>query len=398
MNKSSNNAIPEQAQTLRHETGVVPDLVNLAQFAILVSGLILVPLALMALGEETGPVATIKYLIIGIMAAGAAFAVVRFAITTLATLHAIGFRMAGLVAVVGITLAGAALAFSSLTALIHGSVEVKTYQTAGQELTGFVADGNRIALLVERIAPAVEAVSSDIDATVQCEISESCLSGKVATGRGPMTRALEVFSGKAFTIADALQAGELERAQHLEELNDLSADYFEVLGDEDLSISDRRAALQTIHAEVQQVVSALVEATPVHLVQGFVDELRQGAVLPGDPNGSRALSAYLRGHASSLSDQLDKLPEAELSVPQFPSRPGMPEVLRHAPDFLAFALIVVIGELILPLTLYIMTFMVRVREIEIIEGRKTPEEMPNPFAGLIHSDLLKPRKSDGDHT
>lgn len=126
-----------------------------------------------------------------------------------------------------------------------------------------------------------------------------------------------------------------------------------------------------------------------------MSNLRAGVSLPGNPTGSRVLSAYLRGHGGGLAEQLGGLPEAELVAPIFPDRPGMIEVLKYLPTYIAIAAIVIVGELILPLSLYLMTFMQRVRELEILDT--VPADIPgqDPFKGLIDRPDTTDRNSDG---
>lgn len=383
------------SQNLRHNAGPGMSLADFALMAIFVTSLVLVPMALFAMGEESGPAASFKYLLVGFAAAGAAYGVNRFAVDRLAPLHALGFNLAGAVAITGILLTGSGTALGSFTGIIVKSVEVKILQEAGQELTDFIGSANEAALIAARIGPAVEAVADDIALTAACEVQTSCLSRNGTGGRGSMSRALDTAAAQAFAIADALQMGELERDQLLENLNRLNTEYHEILSDSRRAVTVRRSALQSIHSEIRQVAAALKEAVPVALVEGYVSNLRAGVSLPGNPTGSRVLSAYLRGHGGGLAEQLGGLPEAELVAPIFPDRPGMIEVLKYLPTYIAIAAIVIVGELILPLSLYLMTFMQRVRELEILDT--VPADIPgqDPFKGLIDRPDTTDRNSDG---
>jgi hypothetical protein len=359
-------------------------LTDLALLAIFITSLVLVPMALFAMGEESGPAASLKYLLVGFAAAGAAYGVNRFAVDRLAPLHALGFRMAGVIAVIGILLTGSGTALGSFTGIIFHSVEIRTYQVAAQEMTGFIGAVNDAALVAERIGPAVSGIADGIAQTESCEISASCLSQNGSGGRGPMSRALGAASAQAFSVAQALQAGEQERDRQLEDLNRLSAAFHEILADGGRAVSARRAALQALHAEVRQVASALTETMPMAVVQSFARSLREGASLPGDPAGSRVLIGYLRGHGDALAEQMDRLPDTAFVAPAFPDRPGMIEVLQFLPAYIAIAAIVIVGELILPLSLYLMTYMQRVREIEILERSPSIASRKDPFEGLIN--------------
>lgn len=361
------SATNANASVYRHETGPGMTLADFALLAIFLTSLILVPLALFAIGEERGPVASLKYLLVGFAAAGAAYGVNRLAVSSLAKKHAENFQMAGLAAILGILLTGFGTALGSFTGIVIGSVEVKTYQEAGQDVAAFIAATHEAALTAERIAPAVEAIAADITQTATDERASSSLSGNGNGGNGPISRALDATAGRVLVVAEALQQGTLVRDQRLEELNQLHAEFFETLGDTDRSMAERRAALQGFHARIGQVASALAQALPIGLVYELADDLRAGASVASDPAGSRALSAYLRDLGTGLLDQLNDLPSQELVTPEMPDRPGMADVLRYIPAFLAIAAIVFVGELVLPLTLYLQTYWGHVRELEMKE-------------------------------
>jgi hypothetical protein len=368
-NRSRSRGTAPTKPGYRHKPSPGMSLADMSLLAIFVTSLILVPMALMAMAEETGPAANLKYLLVGFAAAGAAYGVNKFAVDTLAGLLADGFTMAGVVAVSSILLTGSGTSLGSFTGIVFGSVETKVYQEAGCDVADFIAAANEAGLAAERIAPAVEAVAETISATRDCEVASACLSG-TGGGRGPMSRALETSANQAMVLVAALQEGALERGRQLGELNRQSGAYFEMLGDETRSMTDRRAELQGIHGQIRQAASALREAMPIALVQSYAQELQEGAVIAENPTGSRALSDFLRGHGGALAEQLRGLPQTELRAPDFPDRPGMADVMRYIPAFLAIAAIVLVGELILPLSLFLMTYMQIVREKEIADPNR----------------------------
>lgn len=361
---SRSGGVTQTQRKSKHKRKPAAPATEWALRVVLVVNLALIPLALMAMGEESGPVANFKYLVVGFAAAAAAYGVNRFALEKLAPLHAIGFSMAGVVAVLGILLTGFGTSLGSFTGITYHSVEAKIYQEAGQDLSEFIGAANEAALVAARVGPGVEAVAQDIDRTSACEILSSCLSRKGNGGAGPMSRALDGAAGEAFGIAKALEAGKAERDDLLDDLNRLNADYHDMLADSNVPMNKRRAAVQAIHAEARQVASALMEAMPMGLVRTYADKLRGGASVAGDRNGSRILSAYLSGHGEAIAAQLDELPEAALVTPNFPGRPGMIEVLKYLPSYIAIAAIVLVGELCLPITMYIMTWLRLVWRLE----------------------------------
>ncbi|MEM1363748.1 MAG: hypothetical protein AAGF94_18945 [Pseudomonadota bacterium] len=252
-----------------------------------------------------------------------------------------------------------------------------------------------VSLVATRMVPAVEAVADNIAQTSACEERSACLSNRTP-GRGPMTRALDVAAGQAFSISEALAAGSLERDALLDDLNDLHGRYFEVSSDDKRSIADRRPELQTIHAEIRQVASALAESLPLGVVAAYVGDLRAGAQLPGDLAGTRALNAFLDSHADALAEQIDDLPVSEIVAPALPERPGMVDMLAEIPTYLAIAAVVIVGEMVLPLILYLATYLGLSWELEKAEGKRRKARDDDPLEDLLKRRHFKkgPDQSD----
>ncbi len=222
-NKSnpSGNSAPS-SPTLRYESEGRLSFTDLALGLIFLANLILIPMAMFAIGEETGAMASIKYLTIGVGASAAAFGVAYVAMKSLAPLHAIGFRLAGALAVGGILLTGAGTSLGSFTGVTYRSVEAKIYQQSGRALSAFIGEANEVALIAERVGPAMADVSDDIARTEICEIQRSCLSRRGNGGRGSMSNALGSWAGQAQGVADALEAGAQTRRELLDDLNHLN--------------------------------------------------------------------------------------------------------------------------------------------------------------------------------
>lgn len=396
-NKSNQTAQRGAAPAkVRYEPGPGVPLWQSALMALALCHLFLIPMSLFALSEATGPMESFKLILVGVGAAAAAYVVNRFSIEKLAPLHAIGFRMAGAFAIFIILATGAGMFLGSLNAMVHSSVEARVYQENGDALEAYVGSVYEAALVADRIAPAVYTAAQDIDRTKTCETASSCLSQVGDGGRGPMSIALEASAAQAYTISEALDRGSVERMQHLEELNRLYRGYTEELAESNKPLSERRVALQAIHAEIRQIATALNEALPMALVEGFVQDLRSGATVAGDPTGSMTLSTYLREHGNTLDEALDRMPEADLTAPSFPARPGMLVILQYLAEFAAIAGIVFVAELCLPITLYVMTWL-KLYWRTYQSGPDRHDDTPDDgFDGLITLEDVPPMQDRGN--
>lgn len=368
---------------LTHDPGPGMSITQFVLIVIAVATMILTPLALDAMTDASGPIETLKILVIGVGAGAAAYIVNKYAIETLAPLAATGFVAAHLAAVLGILIVGFGTFLGSTTGIIYRPVERLVYEENGEALGAAIAEANGMALAATRSAPTTQAIAEDIERTATCEAVESCLSGKAAGGRGAMAIALEAWAAEAYGLVSALEEGAVIRRTRLDELNALRAAYLSVLADEELPVRDRRAKLQATHAEITQAISALGEALPIALARGFADKLRAGTVLSGDPTGGRLLSLFLREHGDALLEQLKALPDGEIAVPVFPAKPGMLDILQYLGAFAAIAAIVMVAELVVPMILYIIAFISRRWEIELelaeraeAEGDARPADRP----------------------
>lgn len=360
--KKSNKTIGQPTESVDHEEklehtkGEPFSFVTLVLFTIMVGTMVLTISALYALTDPDGPWDMVKILVLGAGAAAAGYVVNSLAIRRLAPMAAKGFTLANVVAVIGIVVMGIGLFTGTLTGMIYDSVERIVYEDHGEKLQAAISEANAAALAAERLRPAIQVVADDIGRTAVGEAKESALSRRGRGGRGPMALALEAWAGEAFGVATALDAGAVEREQLLDDLNDLHTEYLETLASEALSARERRADLQSVHGEIAQTISTLREAMPLGLVRGFAEKLQAGAVLTGDPEGGRILSAFLSKHGKTLIEQMDELPETAITVPRFPPKPGMLEVWAHIATFAGIAAVVAVAELFVPLGLYIAAY------------------------------------------
>jgi hypothetical protein len=348
-----------------------------------------------ALINETGALAVFKVLLITGSACVATYTMNVIAVRQLAPLWAINYRIAGIAAITGILITGSAMFIGSLFGITNPQVTVRIFDDHGTVLGQYVAKTNDLGLQVAHIAPGARLVADDITRTSICESSISCLSKQGRGGRGGMAIALEENAARAHAIADAFDNGTVERRHILEGLNWLNAEYQDVLADQDLSRGERRAALQGIHGKIAQSANALTAALPVALLRSFAQELQGGATISGNPVGSQRLSAYLRDHGDTLAGLASELPENNLTPPGFPRSPGMWDSLRYLADFAAIGIVIFIAELVVPMTILIMTYLTLVWDIEKRTTRKDDDDdTPDKFGGL--HDPVTPRPNGHD--
>lgn len=381
---------------LKHER---PKGKTFEETALLVLGLlasVMLGISLFTLNTEEGPLANLKVLLITASASFAAYGMNRVGITKLATRAALGFRLAGVVAVIGMTVSGTGMFIGSFSGMVYPDVQLRVLDQAGQEQTAFIRAVNDAALVSARVAPVALSLADEIEATASCEVTTSCLSRQGNGGRGDIAIALEGFAAQSRSIAAAFERGAFEREQLLEGLNQLNRDYQEILVDTDQPITARRASLQGLHSEMIQMASALREALPLALLVNFSDELRAGTTITGNAAGTQRLNAFLRGLGDQLHGALGDIESDDLTPPSFPARPGMLDSLRYIADFAAIAAVIAVAELCLPMALFVIAYLTMVWEIEKRSpAREDTQDEELDFDGLIDLPPM-PSKANGE--
>ena len=373
-----------QRPKLRHER---PKGKTFEETALLILGLlaaVMLGISLFTLNTEESPLANLKVLLITASASFAAYGMNRVGITKLAARAALGFRLAGVIAVIGMSVSGVGMFIGSFSGMVYPDVQLRVLDQAGQEQTAFIRMVNDAALVSTRVGPVVQALAEEIEATAACEVATSCLSRQGIGGRGEMAISLEGFAAQARSIVTAFERGAFEREELLADLNDLNRAYQEILADTDRSITERRAALQVLHSEMTQMASALREALPLSLLSSFADELRSGGTIAGNATATQRLNVFLRGLGDQLHETLADTEGDDLTPPVFPARPGMLDSLRYIADFAAIAAVIAVAELCLPMALFVIAYLTMVWEIEKRSPARdeTQDEEPD-FDGLI---------------
>ena len=317
-----------------------------------------------ALIDGTGPLANLKVLLITLSGGLAAYGVNRFAVLKGAPLFAIGFKLAGALSITGILTVGSGMAIGTFSGLTLSAVEMRRLEDHGVAVQGFIAETNRGALDAAKAVPVMGVVEAELSDLAACEYARSCVSGKGYGGRGPVTRALEAASGKAGAVRTAFSDGAEDRKALLETLNTLSSRYLETLADTSVSDTERRPLLQGLHGEIDQTASALAAALPLGILASYADELRKGVNIDGDAATARKVNSILAAQADALTSSLPSARRDAPALASFPPRPGMMDALAYIGDFAALAAIIVVAELCLPITLFILTWLSLAWELE----------------------------------
>lgn len=332
-------------------------------------------ISLSILSPESGPMATIKVLLVTASAGLVAFAVNHFAITVGAKQAAIGFGLAGVISITGILLAGSGMYIGAYSGLVHDGVHERALEDNGAALGHYMAQANRVTLEASRAAPALKLVADELEGFALCERQSSCLSQVGRGGYGPVAATMHKLASRSGAIAAAFEEGDAQRKSHLPELNRLNTRYQLVLAKEELGLDKKRAQLQTIHINISQTGAALMEALPVGLLSSYVDELGTGVSIAGQRGATARVNAILGEHAKTLSDILVSLDGEAIDAPRFPKRPGMTDSLRYILDFAAFAAVIFVAELVLPITFWVLAYL---RHVWNIERQLPPTEATHP--------------------
>lgn len=347
-----------QAAPHRHEKSPAPDTQKTVIFLLAIFSALMLGISVWNLSSDTtGPSTSLKVVLITCSAGMVAYLVNRFSIERGAPLAALGFSLAGFFSVAAILVVGAGMYLATFSGLVIKDIASLSVQGHGAALVEYVGERNRASLESRRAGPAIRLVATDLSGQATCEVRSSCISGRGNGGRGPVAALLEGLAGRAETIALQFEQGEADRQQALKSINDLTAEYQDLLARTDIDIWERRSRLQVIHGKIEQQADALGEAVPVSLLAAYADELNSGTVVPGNAEASRKLNQILRDHSAALAKLMDGLGSDAVFIPIFPAKPGVADTLGYLGQFASIALIVFVAELILPITLWVLTYL-----------------------------------------
>lgn len=332
----------------------------------------------------------IKAAILAPAGALVSYAINRFAIERGASLAVLGYPIAGYISAAGILTIGIglfAMTYAGLT--LPGTARLQLQETLNQR-SGYVAALNAETVAFQDTAAAARAASTDLNQSAACELATSCISGRGAGGNGPVYRATSAIAGRAQSIVAEIEAADVDRVGIVLRLNAEFGSFRDALQSEEGTVWDRFQSVQVIDARLLQAGEELVRSMPVALLSSYSAELSNGMTIPGRPEASATLSRIMRGHGVSIGTALEEVSEARADRPMaepFPVRPGVGDTFRYIGHFWPVAVIALIVELILPISLWLYTLLnlhwIAERDIPKVVR---PEKPAKPFTHLIDYD------------
>jgi len=349
-------------------------------------------LALPNLINGDGITAIAKGVLLGTGALLASLGVNRLAIDKGAPLTSLGMPGAGLLSVSAIALVGAGMWGATYSGMVLPDVETLRLEEHNRDYDRFVDDRAQIAAEAGRLVPVMRAIQDDLLAKETCEISTSCLSLRGSGGAGRVSFAVAAERQRAGSVLEQVEAGEVDRKSALRALNELGAQYQDIVTDPDLNTTERRKLLQAIDTERGQAVSQLDAAIPTGLLEGYISELENGRVVAERPVATRTLSNLMDGYAHGLDAVLRKLETGDQTRPEFPRKTGVTDTFAYMGYFLPIALITFCVDIAFGLILWTITLMVLVWQ----GYRDDPDEVVvapegENLVGFLNQNLLDDR-------
>ncbi len=318
------------------------------------SGVILAA-GLLAIVEDSGLVAYIKFAAIGGMAAAVSYGVNKLAIEHGAPLAAKRFHGAALASVLSILAVGGGLFAGTYPGLVLPHVAERQLQEHGVILGEYIAAQTANSAQAARAVPALRAIVSDLQEKAACEIAAGCVSGS-AGGYGTVARVMEELAGRAVAIGREVDTGLAARQTHVARLNELTAAYQTALANDDADIWGRRSNLQVIDAQIRQELGELSEALPVTLVSAYAGELQTGVDIAGRTETTARLNGILSRHGQSLGTVIASSAQGHATAPSFPKRTGVSDTFGYIASFAPIAAVAATVDLIFPITLWFYTY------------------------------------------
>lgn len=291
-----------------------------------------------------------KCIIAAVSATFTAYAVNRFALEKGAFQAAIGSPVAAIVSIFSVLLVGTGLFTATYAGFVREDTdrlrlqEFATAQSAWLERETRAANGTYSGNLI------LNAIMADLEKKVTCEAASSCVSGVGAGGEGSAFDKLSGALASARAIAAQVDTVTAARGNALQELGDLQASIHGALVDGSLSAAERRLQTEEIAQTSLAVLNRVQQSSPLALLASFAGRLKE---YDGSRHEDQLLASYGAQLAAAVSEtkDLDRSPP-----PAFPAPTGVADTLGYVLHFLPIALLILVIELILPMTLWLYTF------------------------------------------
>lgn len=320
------------------------------------STVVLVGFAAPQLLAGTGVLATVKAVAMGSAAGFVSWVVNYNAISQGTVLAANGVKTGAIVSIASVTITGAAAFAFSYAGITLPRVDALAYDEYGQALARYVEDTNAYAAQVAKTQPVIAGIARDIETKLECEIKEGCLSG-TGGGKGAIYRGVLAPTQRARQISQQLDASDDVRAEQLTLANKLLGDYQAAQGDGGRTGAVAyRLSLTGLDAAIKQQVANLRESAPVSLIRAYQLELQTGLSIEGHPEGTRIVNAMLDQHAESIGVALKDIEETVPASPAFPAQAGVSDAFARFGHFWPIGILTAAIELIIPLTLWWLTY------------------------------------------
>jgi len=315
----------------------------------------LVAFAAPQLLDTSGLLGTFKMVMLGGAAGFISWVVNHHAIKHGTELTASGLKSAGIASLLAVTITGSAAFAFSYAGLVLPRVDALNQADHGQELATYIDDVNKSAAQLSQLRVVIATTAADLQAKIDCEIQDGCLSGN-GGGKGAIYRGMLSPTQRAEKIAVQLISSDDERRNQLSEINNSIDQYHAILGDRGVSTSDRVRQLTAKSSQVKQRVADLRESAPLLLLRAYQAELSGGLFIEGKPEGTSKVNGILKRHAETLRSALDDIALDQSVAPNFPSKAGVGEAFSRFTHFWPIGILTAAIELIIPLTLWLLTY------------------------------------------
>ena len=349
MTRFANDAAP-----VRREPGKKHSFVKTA--LLITSGLsgVMLGFAMPNLVSGSGMMVAIKSALLAMGGMTVAYVVNHLAVERGAPLTVAGYAWAGAVSAASILIVGGGMFSATYAGLTFRDVERLRIEAHSEALRDFVSDRSASAAQSSGIIPAINAVVADLTQKRDCEIAESCVSGRGSGGNGPVARVFTEKVGKATALAQQAEQGEAAREQALVRINTLFGQY-QTVASGDMSLGEMRQALRGIDLNIRQAVADLDKAVPVDLLAAYGRELNGNVEIEGRPDVSRRITDILRSHGQAIGDVVRGLSADNIPAPSFPPQTGVADTFSYIGHFAPIAAITLVIEFVLPICVWLYT-------------------------------------------